>query len=92
MEKISTAPGVGRPIFQRPVNDSRKRNQFESDKRDLIKFVTSETLVHKNYHYFLNNAMLIDLKDPTNPGDVNSGYNYKTYIAIPVDQVYFNYI
>lgn len=91
MEKISTAPGMGRPLFQRPVNDTRKRSQFESDKKDLIKSVSNEILVHKNYHYFLSNAMLIDLKDPKNPGDPVAGYNYKTYIAIPGDQVFFNF-
>ena len=91
MEKISTAPGLGRPLFQQTVNDTRKRGQFESDKRDLVKFISGIASVHKNYNYFLSNAMLLDLKDPVNPGDALSGYNYKTYIAIPGDQVFFNF-
>ena len=59
MEKISTAPGMGRPLFQRPVNDTRKRSQFESDKKDLIKSVSNEILVHKNYHYFLDETEVV---------------------------------
>lgn len=91
MERVSSAPGLGRPITQKPVANDKKRNQFESDRRDLIKSLGGGTSVHKNYQYFLGNAMVIDLKDPKNPGDFESGYNYKTYIAIPGDQVFFNF-
>ena len=90
MDKISTTPGMGRPIFQRPVADTKRSGQFESDRRDLIQS-TGGTTAHKNYHYFLSNAMLLDLKDPKNPGDVFSGPTYKTYIAIPGDKVFFNF-
>lgn len=91
MERVPVMPGLGRPISQRPVADSKKRNQFESDKRDLAQSIGGAMSAHKNYHYFLSSAMLIDLKDPEDPGNGEEGYNYKSYIAIPGDQVFFNF-
>ena len=91
MENVSSKPGFGRRIFQKPVADDKKRNQFESDKRDLINATGDGVSTHKNYLYFLSNSMLIDLKDPNNPGNSIDGFNYKTYIAIPGDQMFFNF-